>query len=152
MDMELTDITNPYKVLKMDSGEDVICKVTTEYKDAFVVERPMSITETPQFHEELGEMVNQTGLAKWMNFTNDVSFIIPKSKIQSLANLAPEVTYFYRNICAKMAKAEEHLPKTLDEVQERILYMKNLADTISNATEDSDSNVVQFPPDKTKLH
>jgi uncharacterized membrane protein YfbV (UPF0208 family) len=112
----------------------------------------MSITETPQFHEELGEMVNQTGLAKWMNFTNDVSFIIPKGKIQSLANLAPEVTYFYKNMCEKMQKAEEHLPKTVDEVQERIIYMKNLAESVNNQTEDQDSNVVQFPPDKTKLH
>ena len=150
--MESTDIANPYKVLKMDSGEDVICKVTSEYKDAFVVERPMSITETPQFHEELGEMVNQTGLAKWMNFTNDVSFIIPKVKILSLGNLAPEVTYFYKNICEKMAKAEERLPKTLDEVQERIMYMRNLADNVNKQTDDQDSNVVQFPPDKTKLH
>ena len=74
MDMEATDITvNPYKVLKMDSGEDVICKVTTEYKDAFVVERPMSITETPTFHDELGEMVNQgrNNLhAPWLGLTS----------------------------------------------------------------------------------
>ena len=150
--MESIDITNPYKVLKMDSGEDVICKVTQEYKDAFIVERPMSITENQQFHEELGEMVNQTGLSKWMNFTNDVTFVIPKGKILSLGNLAPEVTYFYKNICAKMEIAEKHTPKTLDEVQERILYMKNVADTVANQTEDQDSNVVQFPPDKTKLH
>ena len=32
---------NPFKVLKMSNGEDVLCKVLEEYKDALVVEYPM---------------------------------------------------------------------------------------------------------------
>ena len=94
--------SNPYKVLKMDSGDDIICKILKEFADAFVVERPMAIREEPQFNEQFGEVVNQTGLSRWMNFTNDVNFIIPKGKVQSIGNLAPEVTYFYKNICKKI--------------------------------------------------
>ena len=31
---------NPFKVIKMVNGEDVLCKILEEYKDALVVELP----------------------------------------------------------------------------------------------------------------
>ena len=49
--MENQQITNPFKVIKMDNGEDVVCKIVQEYKDAFIIERPMAINETTQFNE-----------------------------------------------------------------------------------------------------
>ena len=148
----------PYKVIKVDGGEDIICKVLSEFKDAFVVERPMSIKEEPQYHEELGEMVTQTGLSKWINFTTDIKILIPKNKILSIANLAPEVIYFYRNLCAKLIEAEKQQPKTIEEVADRIKYMKQvsgkLSDTLTEVKEGDDaSNVIPFQvPDKSKLH
>ena len=117
--MENQQITNPFKVIKMDNGEDVVCKIVQEYKDAFVIERPMAINETTQFNEDVGEIVNQTGLSRWMNFTNDTQFIVDKKKILSMANLAPEVTYYYKNICEKLTVAEKHQIKTEEEVAEK---------------------------------
>jgi len=143
----------PYKVIKVDGGDDIICKVLSEYKDAFVVERPMSIKEEPHYHEELGEMVTQTGLTKWVNFTTDIKIMIPKSKILSIANLAPEVIFFYRNLCAKLIEAEKEHPKSLEEVAERIKYMKQLGENLTDKEDDTASNIIPFQvPDKSKLH
>ena len=36
---------NPFKILKMINGEDVICKIAEEYADAFVVEYPMAVVK-----------------------------------------------------------------------------------------------------------
>ena len=151
--MEIIDTSNPYKVLKMDSGEDIICKILKEFKDAFVVERPMAIKEEPQFHEELGEVVNQTGLHRWMNFTQDITFIIPKQKVQSIGNLAPEVTYFYKNLCQKMIKQEEHQLKTVEEVSKRMKEMGDLSVAYDENKEADASNILPFQvPHKSKLH
>ena len=124
--MENQQITNPFKVIKMDNGEDVVCKIVQEYKDAFIIERPMAINETTQFNEEVGEIVNQTGLSRWMNFTNDTQFIVAKKKILSMANLAPEVTYYYKNICEKLNVVEQHQPKTEEEVALKMKDIKTI--------------------------
>jgi hypothetical protein len=137
----------------MDSGEDIICKILKEFKDAFVVERPMSIKEEPQFHEELGEVVNQTGLHKWMNFTQDITFIIPKQKVMTIGTLAPEVTYFYKTLCQKMIKQEEHQLKTVEEVSKRMKDMGDLSVAYDENKESSTDNILPFQvPHKSKLH
>ena len=152
--MENQQITNPFKVIKMDNGEDVVCKIVQEYKDAFIVERPMAISENQQFHEELGEVVSQTGLSRWMNFTNDTQFIVAKKKILSMANLAPEVTYYYKNICEKLNVVEKNQIKTEEEVAQKMKEIKTkVGDMTIELEEVHESNVLPFAPlDKSKLH
>ena len=141
-----------YKVIKMDNGDDVICKIIQEYSDAFIVERPMAIAETPSFNEEIGEVVSQTGLSRWLNFTNDIRFVISKQKIVAVANLAPEVTFFYKHLCAKLGKSEKEQVKTVEDVADRMKDLKTLAQELK--LEDNErSNVLPFVPvDKSKLH
>ena len=151
--MENQQITNPFKVIKMDNGEDVVCKIVQEYKDAFVIERPMAINETTQFNEDVGEIVNQTGLSRWMNFTNDTQFIVDKKKILSMANLAPEVTYYYKNICEKLNVVEKHQIKTEEEVAQKMKEIKTKTGDMTIELGEQDSNVLPFSlPDKSKLH
>ena len=76
----------PFKVLKMMNGEDVLCKVLEEYKDALVVEYPMSVVKN-QIMESNDHIVEHTGLQRWMNFTHDKSFLILKEKILSLGDM-----------------------------------------------------------------
>ena len=150
--MENQQITNPFKVIKMDNGEDVVCKIVQEYKDAFIVERPMAISENQQFHEELGEVVSQTGLSRWMNFTNDIHFLIAKKKILTMANLAPEVSFYYKNVCEKLTIAEKSHPKSEEEVATKMKQLKGNLEQLSIEMRE-DSNVLPFsPPDKSKLH
>ena len=150
MDETKTHDTSPFKVLKLDNGEDVICKVLHEYTDAVVVERPMAIAENPQFNEQLGEVITHTGLQHWMNFTNDTEFAIAKKRIIAVGNLAPEVGMYYRHICKKLAMREEDNPKDEAELESRIQQLDEIMKNVN--LEEDGKKVIQFPLDKTKLH
>ena len=147
--------TSPFKVLKLDNGEDVICKVIHEYTDAVVVERPMAIANNPQFNEQLGEVVTHTGLQHWMNFTNDTTFAIAKTRIIAVANLAPEVGFYYKHICEKLEHKDTLIPRTEFtecDIQDVVDYCKSKTVLgVDKETEDG-KKIVQFPLDKTKLH
>ena len=142
----------PFKVIKMLNGEDVLCKVLEEYKDALVVEYPMSVVKN-QIMENENHIVEHTGLQRWMNFTHDKSFLILKEKILSLGDLAPEVTLYYKHICKKISVEESREPT--DE-EEAMMKLKDNMETLVEALggEDGDSNLPSgiFPLDKSKLH
>ena len=143
---------NPFKVLKMVNGEDVLCKILEEYKDALVVEYPMSVVKN-QIVEQENHIVEHTGLQRWMNFTHDKSFLILKEKILSLGDLSPEVTLYYKHICKKISVEESREPT--DE-EEAMMKLKDNMETLVEALggEDGDSNLPSsvFPLDKSKLH
>ena len=154
MDMESTayNTGNPFKVIKMVNGEDVLCKILEEYKDALVVEYPMSVVKN-QIVEAENHIVEHTGLQRWMNFTHDKSFLILKEKILSLGDLAPEVTLYYKHICKRISVEESREPT--DE-EEAMMKLQDNMETIVEALggDDGDSNLPSrvFPLDKSKLH
>ena len=146
---------NPFKVIKMVNGEDVLCKILEEYKAALVVEYPMSVVKN-QIVEAENHIVEHTGLQRWMNFTHDKSFLILKEKILSLGDLAPEVTLYYKHICKRMTLEESREPT--DE-EEALMKLRDNMETLVEALggpdmEDGDSKVPSsvFPLDKSKLH
>ena len=148
--METQEIKDPYKIIKMNSGDDVICKIVMEYDDVFVFERPMSLVKNSFVNDE-GEPVEHTQLSKWITYTNDIHIFVPKNKVQAIATLAPEVTYFYKKSLLKMAKEEAHQPKTEEEVHNRIQKME---ETFAELTRrEGDDNILPFErTDKDKLH
>ena len=144
----------PFKVLKLMNGEDVLCKVLEEYKDALVIEYPMSVVKN-QVMENEHSIVEHTGLQRWMNFTHDKSFVILKEKILSLGDLAPEVTLYYKHICKRISVEEAHEPTTEEEAQ--IKMQSNMEEMVKavaahEGLEESDIPGNMFPPDKSKLH
>jgi len=143
---------NPFKVIKMVNGEDVLCKVLEEYKDALVVEYPMSVVKN-QIVEAENHIVEHTGLQRWMNFTHDKSFLILKEKILSLGDLAPEVTLYYKHICKRISVEESKEPTDEDEAMMKLRdNMESLVEALGDI--DGDSNLPSniFPLDKSKLH
>ena len=157
MDMEPTayNTGNPFKVIKMVNGEDVLCKILEEYKDALVVEYPMSVVKN-QIVEQENHIVEHTGLQRWMNFTHDKSFLILKEKILSLGDLAPEVTLYYKHICKRMSVEESREPTDEEEAMMKLKdNMETLVEALGDANvEGGDSNLPSsvFPLDKSKLH
>ena len=143
---------NPFKVIKMVNGEDVLCKILEEYKDALVVEYPMSVVKN-QIVEQNDHIVEHTGLQRWMNFTHDKSFLILKEKILSLGDLAPEVTLYYKHICKRISVEESKEPTDEDEAMMKLRdNMEALVEALGDI--DGDSNLPSniFPLDKSKLH
>ena len=145
---------NPFKVLKMMNGEDVLCKVLEEYKDALVIEYPMSVVKN-QVVENEHSIVEHTGLQRWMNFTHDKSFVILKEKILSLGDLAPEVTLYYKHICKRISVEEAQEPTTEEEAQ--IKMQSNMEEMVKavaahEGLEESDLPGIEVTLDKSKLH
>ena len=113
--MEFQESRSEFKVLKLIDGSDILCKVLSEYDDAIVVECPMSVTKQI-VSEKRDHMVEHTGLQKWMSFTNDINFVIERSKGNRI-NLTNELNKI-ANFCQDKKSVE------IDE----ILKLTNLAD------------------------
>ena len=148
---------NPFKIMKMINGDDVICKIMEEYTDALVVEYPMSIVKN-QVMESEDQIVEHTGLQRWMNYTHDSTFVIPKERIITLANMAPDVTMYYKHVCKRLAFETKLEPSNTEEAMEK---MKENIDRLTEIMGDGDgdesgdklANVIPFVPmDKSKLH
>ena len=145
---------NPFIVIKMVNGEDVLCKILEEYKDALVVEYPMSVVKN-QIVEQENHIVEHTGLQRWMNFTHDKSFLILKEKILSLGDLAPEVTLYYKHICKRITIEESKEPTSEDEAMMRLQdNMESLLEHLNGDPEilEELKDASVFPLDKSKLH
>ena len=143
---------NPFKVIKMVNGEDVLCKVLEEYKDALVVEYPMSVVKN-QIVEQENHIVEHTGLQRWMNFTHDKSFLILKEKILSLGDLAPEVTLYYKHICKRISVEESREPTDEEEAMMKMQdNMETLVEALGDVDGDANLPSKVLPLDKSKLH
>ncbi len=111
---------SPYKILKMLNGDDVLCKVLQEYTDALVVEMPMSIMKH-QVKETRNQVVEHTGLHRWINYSNDTSHVIYKDRILSFGTLAPEVIFYYKMFCKKIRlEIEDNAAQTDDDIMEEM--------------------------------
>ena len=142
----------PFKIIKMINGEDVICKIAEEYNDAFVVEYPMSVIKN-QVMENESSVVEHTGLQRWMNYTHDTSFVIPKERILSLGNLAPDVTVYYKHIRKRLEMEDQLSPNSEDEAVEKMqANIERLMHIMGDDMPDLPDNVIPFDGDKTKLH
>ena len=144
---------SPYKIIKMINGDDVLCKILQEYSDAVVVECPMSVTRQ-QVMDSPEHMVEHTGLQRWINFTNDVKFVIDKEKILGFGNLAPEVIVYYKMISGK-AKEEAGIESGNSEDEEKIMEkirvnvdrLEQIMEA-SEHTDETDKRITHLQPKK----
>ena len=131
-----------------------MCKVLEEYKDALIVEYPMSVVKN-QIVERDNHIVEHTGLQRWMNFTHDKSFLILKEKIMTHGDLAPEVTLYYKHICKGITIEESKEPPSEDEAMMRLQdNMESLLEHLNGDPEilEELKDASVFPLDKSKLH
>ena len=154
MEIATKDNTTPYKIIKLISGEDIFCKILQEYTDAIVVECPMSINRH-QVMDTTDNVVEHTGLQRWMNFTHDTSFVIDKQKIIGFGNLAPEVVVYYKMVSRKVRAEEsgetgnEEHDALVNQMRENVSKLEAILDE-NNVDEDND-RITHLQPNKT-LH
>ena len=153
MEIATKDNTTPYKIIKLISGEDIFCKILQEYTDAIVVECPMSINRH-QVMDTTDNVVEHTGLQRWMNFTHDTSFVIDKQKIIGFGNLAPEVVVYYKMVSRKV-RAEEDGETGNEEHDALVNQMRENVSKLEAILEDNDiednDKITHLQPNKT-LH
>ena len=142
---------SPYKIIKMINGDDVLCKILQEYSDALVVECPMSVTKQHTY-DRPDHIVEHTGLQRWVNFTNDVKFVINKEKILGWGNLAPEVIVYYRMISNK-AKQESGIEvdsnDTEDELLAKVRHNIDRLTAIMEETTPTEEELMEFDERQT---
>ena len=149
------NMINPFKIIKMINGEDVICKITEEYSDAFVIEYPMSIVKQKTLDNE-HSVVEHTGLQRWINYTHDATVVLHKDRILSVANLAPDVTVYYKHL-RKRIKFEDELgpdneTDAMEQMQHNVDRLLKImgADNTEDGLDGLEAEVT--PIDKSKLH
>ena len=143
---------SPFKILKLINGDDVICKISEEYTDALVVEYPMAFVKN-QIMENENNIVEHTGLQRWMNYTHDTTFVIPKERIICLGNMAPDVTLYYKHVCKRLEFENKQEPSNESEAIDKMKDNIDRLVHIMNEDEQSESNMDSFTPrDKSKLH
>ena len=128
--------TSPYKIIKMINGDDVLCKILQEYSDALVVECPMSVTKQHTY-DRPDHIVEHTGLQRWVNFTNDVKFVINKEKILGWGNLAPEVIVYYRMISNKAKEDSGIEVENIEDDDELLSKIRSNIDKLAAIMEES---------------
>ena len=143
-DTETND--SPYRVLKLVNGDDVLCKVLQEYSDAFVVEVPMVVTKT-KVYDKPNHLVEHTGLQKWMNFTNDVKFIISKEKLLGTATLSHEVTLYYKMLANRIIEESTNEPMDDDEV---LMQLRDNMDRLAELIEESEPKEDEYEYTESK--
>ena len=129
--MEFQDSKSEYKVLKLVDGNDILCKLLSEYDDAIVVECPLQVTKQI-VSEKREHTIEHTGLQRWMSFTNDINFVIEKHKILGSADLSPEVTLYYKMIARK--SKEESIEEQSDDIKTEEELLDRLRGNIERLT------------------
>ena len=143
---------NPFKIMKMVNGDDVICKIMEEYSDALVVEYPMSIVKN-QVVESEHNVVEHTGLQRWMNYTHDTTFVIPKERIITLGNMAPDVTMYYKHVCKRLEVETQLEPTNEEEAMDKMKENIDKLVELMGPDDSDESSMVPFASiDKSKLH
>ena len=145
--------TSPYKIIKMINGDDVLRKILQEYSDALVVECPMSVTRQHTY-DRPDHIVEHTGLQRWVNFTNDVKFVINKEKILGWGNLAPEVIVYYRMISNKAKEDSGIEVENIEDDDELLSKIRSNIDKLAAIMEESSpqEDLPEFDDDPRQTH
>ena len=146
--MEKMEEKSPYKILKLINGDDVFCKVLREYDDALLVELPMSVMKH-QVHQDEMHVVEHTGLHRWINYSNDSSYVIYKDRILSFGTLAPEVIFYYKMFCKRIRhEISDNENKSEESMMEQ---KKDNLSKVAKYLEDSHKINVEFEEDNSEI-
>ena len=98
------DIPNSYRIMKLTSGDNIICEIKNSSSTRYRVKRPMTIKTTVQF-DARGNQRDYTILRNWMNHSNEIetnistdyviTILKPNDDIVSLYENKKEVTMFH---------------------------------------------------------
>jgi len=86
-------------------------------------------------------------LQKWMNFTNDVKFIISKEKLLGTATLSHEVTLYYKMLANRIIEESTNEPMDDDEV---LMQLRDNMDRLAELIEESEPKEDEYEYTESK--
>jgi hypothetical protein len=86
------------EILRLRSGEDILCDVITEVDDSYVVENPAVVM--PVGRNEDGAM--QMALSPWMPYSTNTEFVIPVDFVVTSAAPTKDILSSYSEMFSKI--------------------------------------------------
>ncbi len=133
--MSVTDV----KIIKLDTNEDIVCKLT-ESEHMVICHKPLLMRTIPQI-SRVG-ITEQMTLMRWIPFSKDNSTAVSRDKIVAIANADDALKEKYHKIAVnyelldseadKISKEKDPRGSTIttsDKMQKRL---KDLADFYTN--------------------
>ena len=127
----MTDV----KILKLSSGEEIICNISTNEKTHMKVSRPMKLNALPKLQRD-GSLEESLSLQRWIHFSETNSYDVPKSQIIVVTAASYGLSKFYEYCVTKLRMEEEDVEfpsdQELMDIEEEDLYddFEVISDTI----------------------
>jgi hypothetical protein len=113
---------NNYKIIKLTSGESLICKISKIKTDTVLIERPMVFKSIQLPNNPLFFGAEALQLKNWMEFSEDKTVEIPINHITALMKADPMISH-----CYDMEKEKEDTPNAKNQEMKDILsHLQNL--------------------------
>ena len=117
--------TDTYKVLKLISGENIICKLT-EDDGKYEISRPLLMHIHPNITVE--GMTESLMFSRWVQpFTEQKYFKIDPKQVIIMLPASPGLSVYYEDILNKIEGSTERIP-LLDQINEEDIYDELLED------------------------
>lgn len=113
------------KILKLSSGEEVICNINTNEKSHLKITKPMKLNAFPKMTRD-GSLEESLSLQRWIHFSETDTYDVPKSQIIVVTQASYGLSKFYEYCITKMRMEEEDVDfpsdEELDEIEEEELF------------------------------
>ena len=117
--------TDTYKVLKLISGENIICELT-EDDGKYEISRPLLMHVHPNITVE--GMTESLMFSRWVQpFTEQKYFKIDPKHVIIMLPASPGLSVYYEDILNKIEGSTERIP-LLDQINEEDIYDELLED------------------------
>ena len=117
--------TDTYKVLKLISGENIICELT-EDDGKYEISKPLLMHVHPNI--TIGGMTESLMLSRWVQpFTEQKYFKIDPKHVIIMLPASPGLSVYYEDILNKIEGSTERIP-LLDQINEEDIYDELLED------------------------
>ncbi len=138
-----------YRIMKLRSGETVICKITNSSKSTVTLDRPMEL-HFPQFVDVRGNTKKGPPCMKnWLAGTDEISIIIPNDYVAVFLPPTKEMIHLYEE--HKQREDTVFETPTEDELSllEMLTGMKPSSEEESEESEEKEPSVgikIEIPP------
>tara|TARA_Y100000996_G_C22443991_1_gene611019 strand:+ start:220 stop:603 length:384 start_codon:yes stop_codon:yes gene_type:complete len=109
--------TDTYKIIKLISGENIICELSHEEDGMYEISRPLLMHVAPKM--TLTGMTESLMLSRWVQpFTDQKYFEIDPKHVIIMLPASPGLSVYYEGVLNKLEEPEE-LP-TVDDMEDEI--------------------------------
>ena len=110
--------TDTYKILKLISGENIICELS-EDNGKYEITRPLLMHVSPKM--TMTGMTESLMLSRWVQpFTEEKYFEIDPKHVIIMLPASPGLSVYYEGVLDKLEEPEE-IP-TMDDINEEEIY------------------------------